>query len=45
MHLFSKQLEKQFKKEDLDVVMFSINPAYDLKFGDYAIGEFDERKA
>ena len=27
----------------LDVVMFSINPAYDLKFGDYAIGEFDER--
>ncbi|MBS7125444.1 MAG: aldo/keto reductase, partial [Coprobacillus sp.] len=27
----------------LDVVMFSINPAYDLKFGDFAIGEFDER--
>lgn len=27
----------------LDVVMFSINPAYDLNFGDYAIGEFDER--
>lgn len=23
--------------------MFSINPAYDLNFGDYAIGEFDER--
>lgn len=27
----------------LDMVMFSINPAYDLNFGDYAIGEFDER--
>lgn len=29
----------------LDVVMFSINPAYDYRHGDYAYGEVDEREA
>ncbi|MGI6005995.1 MAG: aldo/keto reductase [Ruminococcus sp.] len=29
--------------ELLDVVMFSINPAYDYRHGDYAIGSADER--
>ena len=28
----------------LDMLMFSINPAYDFKHGDYAIGNTDERK-
>lgn len=27
----------------LDIDMFSIDSAYDLKFEDFAIGEFDER--
>lgn len=29
----------------LDVIMFSINPAYDFQHGDYAIGSLDERSA
>ena len=29
----------------LDMVMFSINPAYDYRHGEYAIGEVDERQA
>lgn len=29
----------------LDVVMFSINPAYDYRHGDYAIGSVDERQS
>lgn len=29
----------------LDVVMFSINPAYDYREGEYAYGEVDEREA
>ena len=29
----------------IDVVMFSINPAYDYRQGEYAIGEIDERQA
>lgn len=29
----------------VDMVMFSINPAYDGSFGEYAIGELDERMA
>lgn len=29
----------------LDMVMFSINPAYDYKHGEYAIGQTDERMA
>lgn len=29
----------------LDVIMFSINPAYDYRHGDYAIGSADERMA
>lgn len=27
----------------IDMVMFSINPAYDNQYGDYAIGENNER--
>lgn len=29
----------------LDMVMFSINPSYDYRHGDYAIGSVDERRA
>ncbi len=29
----------------LDMLMFSINPAYDYRHGDYAIGSVDERQA
>lgn len=29
----------------LDVVMFSVNPAYDYHHGDYAYGELDERES
>lgn len=38
-----KLVHKVLAVKILDMVMFSINPAYDLNFGDYAIGEFDER--
>lgn len=29
----------------IDMLMFSINPAYDYRHGDYAIGSVDERSA
>ena len=29
----------------LDMLMFSINPAYDYRHGEYAVGEVDERQA
>ena len=32
-------------KVDLDLLMFSINPAYDDHHGRYALGSFDEREA
>lgn len=36
-------VHKVLDKYPLDMVMFSINPAYDYKQGDYAIGDVDER--
>ena len=37
--------EQLLDMEILDMLMFSINPAYDYRHGDYAIGETDERMA
>ncbi len=37
-------VERMLDMGILDVVMFSINPAYDYRHGDYAIGGVDERQ-
>ena len=38
-------VERFLDEGDIDMVMFSINPAYDYRQGDYAIGSVDERMA
>lgn len=38
-------VNKVLDMELIDMVMFSINPAYDYRHGDYAIGSVDERMA
>lgn len=40
-----KIVDKLLDTGILDMVMFSINPAYDYRHGEYAIGEVDERMA
>ncbi len=38
-------VQKVLDMEILDMLMFSINPAYDYRHGEYAIGSVDERQA
>lgn len=38
-------VQKVLDMEILDMLMFSINPGYDYRHGEYAIGEVDERQA
>lgn len=38
-------VEKVLDKKILDMLMFSINPAYDYRHGEYAAGSTDERSA
>lgn len=40
-----KIVDQMLDTDLLDVVMFSINPAYDYRHGDYAVGSADERHA
>ena len=40
-----QMVNKMLDTKLIDMVMFSINPAYDYRHGDYAIGSIDERMA